>query len=255
MKVVILAGGKGTRLSELTEVIPKPMVKVGGIPILTHILNIYSFYGFNDFIIALGYKSSFIKKYFLNHKKIIKIDSSNKNEISLTLNNSLKKKINVHLVETGINTLTGGRLLRLKKYLNKETFMMTYGDGLANVNINNLLKYHKLNKKIVTVTAVHPIARFGELNLKKNLVKSFKEKPQTKNTWINGGFFVMEPKIFSFIKNDKTILENEPLEYTSSINQFIAFRHSGFWQCMDTLRDKNLLDKLWKEKKAMWKVW
>ena len=133
--------------------------------------------------------------------------------------------------------------------------MMTYGDGLANVNINNLLKYHKLNKKIVTVTAVHPIARFGELNLKKNLVKSFKEKPQTKNTWINGGFFVMEPKIFSFIKNDKTILENEPLEYTSSINQFIAFRHSGFWQCMDTLRDKNLLDKLWKEKKAMWKVW
>ena len=255
MKVVILAGGKGTRLSELTEVIPKPMVKVGGIPILTHILNIYSFYGFNDFIIALGYKSSFIKKYFLNHKKIIKIDSSNKNEISLTINNSLKKKINVHLVETGINTLTGGRLLRLKKYLNKETFMMTYGDGLANVNINNLLKYHKLNKKIVTVTAVHPIARFGELNLKKNLVKSFKEKPQTKNTWINGGFFVMEPKIFSFIKNDKTILENEPLEYISSINQFIAFRHSGFWQCMDTLRDKNLLDKLWKEKKAMWKVW
>ena len=244
MKVVILAGGKGTRLSELTEVIPKPMVKVGGIPILIHIINIYSFFGFNDFIIALGYKSLFIKKYFINHKKMIKKDILNKNEIKLTIKNNLNKRINLHLVETGKNTLTGGRLLRLKKFLKKERFMMTYGDGLANINIKKLLRYHLLNKKIVTVSAVHPIARFGELNLKKNLVKSFKEKPQTKKTWINGGFFVMEPKIFSFIKNDQSILENEPLEKISSMNQFIAFRHHGFWQCMDTLRDYNLLKKM-----------
>ena len=255
MKVVILAGGKGTRMSELTEVIPKPMVKVGGAPILMHILNIYNYYGLNDFIIALGYKSIFIKRYFLNHKKLINIEFSKKNELKLVINSNLKKKITIHLVETGKNTMTGGRLLRLKKFLKKDTFMMTYGDGLANVNIKKLLKYHFSNKKILTGTAVHPIARFGELNIKKNLVKSFKEKPQTNKTWINGGFFVMEPKIFNYIKNDNTILEKEPLEYISSINQFIAFKHSEFWQCMDTLRDKYLLDRLWKQKKALWKVW
>jgi len=255
MKVAILAGGMGTRLSELTEIIPKPMVQIGGNPILWHIVQIYNSYGFSDFIVALGYKSSFIKKYFLSHKKVTQIIHKNKNEIDVTIKNNIGENINIKLVETGKYTMTGGRLLRLKKFLRDETFMFTYGDGLSNVNISNLLKFHIKNKKIVTVTAVHPIARFGELQLKKNLVVSFKEKPQTQNTWINGGYFVIEPSIFKYIKDDKTIFENKPLEYTSSINQLIAFRHSGFWQCMDTLRDKKLLDKLWKEKNALWKVW
>jgi glucose-1-phosphate cytidylyltransferase len=255
MKIVILAGGMGTRLSELTEVIPKPMVNVGGYPILWHILKIYNTYGFNDFIIALGYKSSYIKNFFKNHKQTIEIVSKNKIETDIIIKNKSDKNIKIKLVETGKFTMTGGRLLRLEKFLKNHTFMLTYGDGVSNVNIKKLLRFHQLNKKIITVTAVHPIARFGELQLKKNLVVSFKEKPQTQKTWINGGFFVMEPSIFRYIKNDKTILEKEPLEIVSKINQFIAFRHSGFWQCMDTLRDKKLLDNLWREKKALWKVW
>lgn len=227
MKVVILAGGLGTRLAEYTGSIPKPMVPIGGEPILLHIMNIYKKFGFKDFYIALGYKGYLIKKFF-KKKKI---------------------KLNVKLIETGSKTLTGGRLKRLKKYIGNETFLLTYGDGVSNVNLNNLIKFHKKKKSIVTVTAVHPPARFGEIILKNNKVLSFKEKPQTQNGWINGGFFVMEPSFFEYIKNDKTILEKEPLENIAKKGKLSAFKHNGFWACMDTKRDKINLDKLCKKNK------
>ena len=222
MKVVILAGGLGTRLSEFTRTIPKPMVKVGSKPILFHIMKTYSKYGFKNFYIATGYKGKIIKKFF-------------------------KKKFynwNVKLIDTGKKTMTGGRLKRLKKYLGNETFMMTYGDGLSSVNLKNLLKFHKKNKKLVTLTAVRPPARFGAIKLKGNTVKYFKEKSKLDEGWINGGFFVMESKFLDYIKNDKTYLEREPLEIICKKKQLSAFKHEGFWQCMDTKRDKDKLEKI-----------
>tara|TARA_B100001063_G_scaffold14069_1_gene10903 strand:- start:1399 stop:2109 length:711 start_codon:yes stop_codon:yes gene_type:complete len=232
MKVVILCGGLGTRLSEETSVKPKPMVKIGNKPILQHIINLYSKYGYREFILALGYKGYFIKNYF---KK--KID----------------KKIKIELVNTGKNTLTGGRLLRLKNFFKKdEDFMLTYGDGVSNQNITKLRNFHNKSKKIATMTVVRPPIRFGEVKLKKNLIVSFKEKPQSSDSWINGGFFVFNSKIFDYIKNDKTMLEKEPLEMLQKKRELMAFKHEGFWQCMDTLREKNYLNTLYKENKLKW---
>ena len=227
MKVILLAGGFGTRLSEYTKAIPKPMITVAGKPLLYHIMKQYAKYGYKDFYIALGYRGKKIRKYF------------NKNFFDWKIN----------LIETGKNTMTGGRLKRLKKYVGKETFMMTYGDGLSNVNLKKLLTFHKKNKKIVTLTAVRPPARFGALKLKGKNVNYFKEKSKMDEGWINGGFFVMEPEFLNFIKSDKTYLEREPLEIMTKKKQLAAFRHEGFWQCMDTKRDKDNLDKILKSKK------
>ena len=227
MKVVILAGGFGTRLSEYTKTIPKPMINIDGKPLLLHIMKFYAKHGFKNFYIALGYRGKIIKKFF--NKKFF--------------------DWNINLIETGKNTMTGGRLKRLKKYVGNETFMMTYGDGLSNVNLKKLLKFHKKNKKLVTLTAVRPPARFGALKLKGHNVNYFKEKSQLDEGWINGGFFVMEPKFLKFIKNDNTYLEREPLEQMTKKRQLMAFKHEGFWQCMDTKRDKDKLGKILKSKK------
>ncbi len=227
MKVVILVGGFGTRLSEYTKTIPKPMVDIAGKPMLLHIMKQYAKYGFKDFYIALGYKGEIIKKFFI--KKFF--------------------DWNVNLIETGNKTMTGGRLKRLKKYIGHETFMMTYGDGLSNVNLKKLLKFHKKNKKLVTLTAVRPPARFGALQLKSDLVSYFKEKSKTDENWINGGFFVMEPDFFKFLKNDHTILERRPLENIAKKKQLAAFRHEGFWRCVDTKKDKDKLNEIFSKKK------
>ena len=227
MKVVILAGGFGTRLSEYTKTIPKPMININGKPMLLYIMKLYAKHGFKNFYIALGYRGKIIKKFF--NKKFF--------------------DWNINLIETGKNTMTGGRLKRLKKYVGNETFMMTYGDGLSNVNLKKLLKFHKKNKKLVTLTAVRPPARFGALKLKGHNVNYFKEKSQLDEGWINGGFFVMEPKFLKFIKNDNTYLEREPLEQMTKKRQLMAFKHEGFWQCMDTKRDKDKLGKILKSKK------
>jgi glucose-1-phosphate cytidylyltransferase len=227
MKVVILVGGFGTRLSEYTKTIPKPMVDIAGKPMLLHIMKQYAKYGFKDFYIALGYKGEIIKKFF--NKKFF--------------------DWNVNLIETGNKTMTGGRLKRLKKYIGHETFMMTYGDGLSNVNLKKLLKFHKKNKKLVTLTAVRPPARFGALQLKSDLVSYFKEKSKTDENWINGGFFVMEPDFFKFLKNDHTILERRPLENIAKKKQLAAFRHEGFWRCVDTKKDKDKLNEIFSKKK------
>ena len=227
MKVVILAGGFGTRLSEYTKTIPKPMININGKPMLLHIMKFYAKHGFKNFYIALGYRGKIIKKFF--NKKFF--------------------DWNINLIETGKNTMTGGRLKRLKKYVGNETFMMTYGDGLSNVNLKKLLKFHKKNKKLVTLTAVRPPARFGALKLKGHNVNYFKEKSQLDEGWINGGFFVMEPKFLKFMKNDNTYLEREPLEQMTKKRQLMAFKHEGFWQCMDTKRDKDKLGKILKSKK------
>ena len=250
MKTVILAGGLGTRLGQLTSKIPKPMVKIGNMPLIWHLINFYVYYGHNDFVVALGYKSRVIKDFF-NTKKI-----TQKKKIDHIYCKSLSGKIiKITLVDTGLQTLTGGRLLRLRKYLKYDTFMLTYGDGLSNVNIDNLKKFHKKHKKVVTVTGVHPIARFGELNLEGKRVKNFKEKPQVNKGWINGGFFVMEPKIFKYLKNDQTILEGSPLEKLAKSNQLMAYLHGDFWYCMDTPRDKDNLDLIWSKKNVPWKKW
>ena len=227
MKVVILAGGFGTRISEYTKTIPKPMILINKKPILVHLINHYIKYNFNDFYIALGYKSNVIKDYFKN-KKI--------------------KGCKINLIDTGLNTMTGGRLKRLSKYLGNESFLMTYGDGLSNVNIKKLVKFHKQKKKLVTLTAVRPPARFGAIKITNNKVRYFKEKSSLDEGWINGGFFVIEPEIFRYIKNDKTYLERNPLEKIASKGQLTAFKHDGFWQCMDTLRDKEILEKKIKDK-------
>lgn len=240
MKVIILAGGFGTRLSEYTKTIPKPMVKIGPYPILLHIINHYLNYGFTEFYIASGYKSYIIKKYFKNFKKSGKFFNFK----------ILNKKCKISIIDTGLSTLTGGRLKRVKPFLKKnEQFMFTYGDGISNVNIKNLLNSHKKSKKIITVTAVRPPARFGELIIKKNKVKSFREKPQTNHGWINGGFFVAKYNFFNFIKNDNDILEKSPLEKALKLKELNAFKHSGFWKCMDTLRDRNVLKEIYKKNK------
>ena len=240
MKVVILAGGLGTRLSEFTKVTPKPMVKIGPFPIVVHIMNHYLKYGYKDFILATGYKSHVFKKYFKNYKK----DGSDFNT------KIFNKSCRIKIIETGQKTLTGGRLKRVSSYLNKnENFMFTYGDGISDVNLNKLLKFHNSKKKLITVTAVRPPARFGEILIKNNKVVSFKEKPQTNQGWINGGFFVAKKKFFKFIKNDKTILEKRPLEKAFKTGQLNAYKHDGFWKCMDTIRDKQVIEEILKKKK------
>ena len=242
MKVVILAGGLGTRLAEYTKTIPKPMVKIGPYPIIVHIINHYINHGFKDFILATGYKSYVFKKYFKNFK----------NTGSEFRTKILGKYCNINILDTGKKTLTGGRLKRVEKYLPKnENFMFTYGDGISNVNIKKLLNFHIKRKKIITITAVRPPARFGEIVLKKDSVLSFKEKPQTSNGWINGGFFVANSSFLKFIRSDSEILEKWPLEKVTKLKQLSAFKHFGFWKCMDVKRDREELQKIYKIKKTL----
>jgi len=243
MQTVILAGGMGTRMTEYTKTIPKPMVKVNGKPILIHIMKIYSNYGYNNFILSLGFKAEIIAKYFLNKKKI----SLNKLKKGINVKKKINKvNCNIKMVYTGKNTLTGGRIKLLNKHINSNTFMCTYGDGVSNINIKKLVKFHKKHGKMATVTAVRPMSRFGRLDLKGNLVLKFKEKPQMDTGWINGGFFVFEKEFINLIKNYKTILEKEPLEKASKTKNLVAFKHKKFWHCMDTKRDRDILDKLLK---------
>lgn len=253
MKVIILAGGYGTRIAEYTDVIPKPMISIGGKPLIWHIMQIYSKYGHKDFYVALGYKAEVIKKYFLNYRSInddFSLDLSDGKVIYHEKNNNDWR---LSLIHTGNNSMTGGRIKRLKDFIGNETCMMTYGDGLANINLDNLLQFHKKHGKLVTVSAVRPPARFGEMEIVENEVKSFKEKPQLQEGWINGGFFIFEPKFFEYIDGDHTSLEKEPLEKIASMGELMAYKHDGFWQCMDTKRDLDLLRKLWKEGPP-WKI-
>lgn len=252
MKVIILAGGYGTRLSEYTDKIPKPMVLLDSKPILWHIMKSYSKYGFNEFVIALGYKQEKIKEYFLNYihnHSDLEIDLK-KNSISVV--NKKKENWKISLVDTGINTLTGGRVKRLEKIIGDETFMLTYGDGVSDVNLKQLLAFHKKNKKIITMTTVRPSARFGEVIVKKNLVNSFKEKPSINSGWINGGFFVAEPGIFKYLKGDKEMLERAPLEKLVKEKKVTAFKHKGFWKCMDNIKDLEYLSTICSNKKIPW---
>ena len=254
MKTVILCGGKGTRLSEETSFLPKPMIKIGEKPMLWHIMNIYSNYGQNEFILALGYKGEIIKEYFLNYYALnsdLTIDISSG---QVNYQQSQKQNWKVELVDTGMNTLTGGRLLRLESMLRPQgTFMLTYGDGVANIDINALVEFHKSHGKIATVTAVHPTARFGGITLDGNQIAEFKEKQQGGEGLINGGFFVFEPEIFDYLENDETILERSPLEKLANDTQLMAYKHSGFWQCMDTIRERNILEELWTTGIPPWK--
>ncbi|MBL6857126.1 MAG: glucose-1-phosphate cytidylyltransferase [Pelagibacteraceae bacterium] len=239
MKVAILAGGLGTRFSEETKFLPKPMIKIGKYPILIHIINLYLKSGFNEFYILMGYKSNVIKKYFKNFKKLNK-------PFIFKLNNNFCK---ITLLETGKRTMTGGRLKKMIPFLkNDEKFMFTYGDGIANVDLKKLKKFHLKHNKLITVTAVRPQARFGELKINNSIVTAFKEKPQTRSSWINGGFFVADKKFLNFIDSPKTILEKKPLEIAAKKKQLMAFKHIGFWKCMDTYRDKIVLEKLHKKK-------
>lgn len=254
MKVIILAGGFGTRLSEHTEVIPKPMVTVGGRPILWHIMKTYAHFGHKDFHLALGYKAEVIKEYFLNYRSL-------NADFTVNLSSGEVEPLEVEdidwrvtLVDTGPESMTGGRVKRMQSYIGNERFMLTYGDGVADIDIDALLKFHKSHGKMVTVSAVHPGARFGELEIQKQQVISFKEKPQLTKGWINGGYFICEPEFFDFIIGDQTILEHDPLEKVAAIGELMAYHHDGYWQCMDTKRDRDNLEELWKSNKAPWKI-
>lgn len=255
MKVVILAGGFGTRLAEETEIKPKPMVKIGNMPILCHIMNIYAAYGFKDFIIACGYKGEAIKEFFHNFFYYTSDFIVNLKYGTHNITNSNSPDWQVELIDTGLHTMTGGRLLRLRNSLSVETVMVTYGDGVGNIDIRSLVEFHKSHGKLATVTAVRPPARFGSLKLEDTQVIKFDEKPQSGEGWINGGFFVFEPKVLEYIDGDETSLEREPLERLASDGQLMAYFHDDFWQPMDTLRDKRYLEALWDEGKAPWKVW
>jgi len=255
MKVVILAGGKGTRLAEETGVRPKPMVEIGGKPILWHIMKIYAARGFNDFLVACGYKGELIKEYFHNfavHSSDYIIDLAS-GERKIVNGSGIDWRVGV--IDTGVETMTGGRLLRLRQWIGAESFMVTYGDGLGDVNVCAAAEFHRAHGKIATVTAVRPPARFGSLRLEGGAVCDFAEKPQTDEGWINGGFFVFNPEIFDYLENDDTILEREPLERLARERQLMAYRHAGFWQPMDTLREKMLLESLWAGGQAPWKIW
>jgi len=257
MKVVLLAGGLGTRLSEETVVKPKPMVEIGGMPILWHIMKIYSAFGFNDFIICLGYKGYLVKEYFANyflHKSDVTIDLADN---SIKVHDSHAEPWKITLVDTGKDTMTGGRIKRVQPYLNNEAFMLTYGDGVGNIDINELLKFHRNHGKYCTVTSVQPSGRFGALNiLDDNSVHSFMEKPKGDGIWVNGGYFICEPNIFEFINDgDKTIWEQQPMEQIANKGQMSAYKHTGFWRPMDTLKDKNDLNDMWERNDAPWKIW
>jgi len=258
MKAIILAGGFGTRISEESIIRPKPMIEIGGRPILWHIMKIYAHYGISDFIICLGYKGYCIKEYFANyylHESDITFDFKKGNQQIVHTHHA--EPWRVTLVDTGYGTMTGGRLKRVKEYIGNETFMMTYGDGVSDINITKLLKYHRENKKKVTVTAIQPAGRYGALSIQEdsNLVNAFQEKPLGDGGCVSGGFFVFEPSIFDYIEGDNTYLEKEPLEHIVKENEMVAYQHTGFWQSMDTMRDKKLLEELWDNQRAPWKVW
>ena len=252
MKVIILAGGFGTRLSEYTELIPKPMVTIGGRPIIWHIMKRYAKFGHKDFHLALGYKAELIKEYFLHYRAI-------NSDFTVDLNNGSISPLHtddvdwrVTLVQTGLETMTGGRLKRMQQFIGNETFMLTYGDGVSDVNLDALLNFHQSHGKMITISAVRPAARFGELEIDKSRVISFQEKPQLHDGWINGGFFVIEPSFFDLIKDDSVLLEREPLEKAAQMGELMAYHHEGFWQCMDTKRDRDSLENIWASGKALW---
>jgi glucose-1-phosphate cytidylyltransferase len=246
LKVIILAGGYGTRLGEYTNLIPKPMVKIGHKPIAWHIMEHYAEYGHKEFFLALGYKAEYVKEYFLNYRSLNSDFSIDLFSGQITTTKEPAVDWRVNLIDTGINTLTGGRIKRLKEYVGKETFMVTYGDGLSDIDLDKLVDFHRNHGKLVTISAVHPSARFGELNLEGDSVLTFQEKPQLHEGWINGGFMIIEPQFLEFIENDSTMLEKEPFERAASLGELMAYRHHGFWQCMDTKRDHELLESLWK---------
>ena len=256
MKVLILAGGYGTRISEESDVKPKPMIEIGGKPILWHIMKHYSHYGFNEFVILLGYKSYVIKEYFANyylHNSDVTIDTANQ---KLEIHNNYSEDWKITLVDTGLDTMTGGRIKRAAKFINNEPFFLTYGDGVSDVNINDLLKTHKSHGKKMTMTAIQPEGRFGALKIESdNTISSFLEKPKGDGSWINGGFFVCEPSLMDYIEGDSTILEQGPLERMAKEGELYSFKHEGFWKCMDTLRDKNQMNEMWSNGKPKWKVW
>ncbi len=257
MKVVLLAGGFGTRLSEETGLRPKPMIEIGGKPIIWHIMKLYSAYGFNEFVICLGYKGYMIKEYFANyflHQSDLTINLKGN---SIEWHDSQAEGWKITLKDTGLHSMTGGRIKNIREFVGKETFMLTYGDGVSNVNLKELSEFHRKHRKHVTVTAVQPSGKFGSLNIdsETGLVKSFLEKPKGDGAWVNGGFFVCEPEIFEYIQDDKTIWEREPLEKIAKDNQLISYKHHGFWKPMDTLRDKEDLENLWASGQAEWKIW
>lgn len=257
MKVVILAGGFGTRISEESHLKPKPMIEIGGRPILWHIMKIYSSYGYNDFVICLGYKGYYIKEYFAHyflHESDVTFDFRNANE--RIIHNNSAEPWQVTLVDTGLETMTGGRVKRIKPYIENDTFMLTYGDGVGDINIRELVETHKQHGKLVTVTSTQPNGRFGALELDgTNKVMGFREKPRGDGSWINSGFFVMNPNVFDYIEGDETYLEREPLENLSKDGELYAYKHKSFWQPMDTLRDKLYLEELWQKGDAPWKLW
>ncbi len=254
MKVVILAGGLGTRISEESHLKPKPMIEIGGKPILWHIMKIYSHYGINDFVICLGYKGYVIKEYFANyflHMSNVTFDMARNH---MEVHERYAEPWRVTLIDTGAETLTGGRLKRVRDYVGDDTFCFTYGDGVTNLDIGALLKFHKDHGKLATVTAIQPPGRYGALNLNGASVSNFQEKPAGDGAWINGGFFVLEPKVFDYIENDRTSWESTPLQRLAHEGELMAYQHNGFWQAMDTLRDKNHLEDMW-ESNPLWKVW
>jgi len=255
MKVGILAGGVGSRLAEETQIKPKPMVEIGGKPILWHIMMHYSYYGFKEFVIALGYKGEVIKKYMVDYCSINSDLKVNLNNGEVEIRDGDKCDWLVELIGTGLPTLTGGRIKRLAPYLGNQTFMLTWGDGVSDVDLHDLLRFHRSHGKLATLTAVRPSARFGHLKLNGEKILEFSEKPQTAEGWINGAFFVLEPGVFDYIDGDDTQWEKEPLERLATDGQLMAYKHTSFWQCMDTLRDKVLLEKLWEQGNSPWRIW
>jgi len=256
MKVAILAGGYGTRLAEETEIRPKPMVEIGGHPILWHIMKLYDHFGFNEFVVALGYKGEYIKKYFSDHIQLsgnLTVDFKNGKVYAERTDKSPNWK--VQLIETGLKTNTGGRIKRLAPHVNNETFMLTWGDGVADINLDDLLAFHKSHGKLATLTAVRPTARYGHIEMDGDRIVEFSEKPQTREGWINGAFFVLEPEVFNYIEGDDTQWEKEPLEGLARDGQLMAYRHTSYWQCMDTLREKYILEKLWNTDNPPWRLW
>ena len=255
MKVGVLAGGVGSRLAEETQVKPKPMVEIGGRPILWHIMMHYAHYGFKRFVIALGYKGEVIKKYVVDYCSLTSNLTVNLGNGAVQIHDGSRPDWTIELVDTGIPTLTGGRIKRLAPYLSDGTFMLTWGDGVSDVNLHDLLAFHRSHGQVATMTVVHPAARFGHLDLQGDQVMEFSEKPQTRAGWINGAFFVLEPGVFDYIDGDDAQWEREPLERLAKDGQLMAYRHTSFWQCMDTLRDRQLLEELWQSGKAPWKIW